>query len=754
MNTEEFLEQIRSSANYRGQIAHIGKLPERPAQYSSPEHMPSEALLERLRGLGITRLYSHQAAALDAIAEGKNVVLVTDTASGKTLAYNLPVLDRILSKPSTRALYLFPTKALAQDQLGKLGQFGLFPKVRFATYDGDTPTKERSAIRKSAHVILTNPDMLHLGILPNHEIWRQFFQGLEYVVVDEIHTYRGVFGAHMGNILRRLQRIAEFYGASPKFICCSATIGNPRELAQELTGQKCEVIDNDGSPKGERTVVFWNPPEIGEGDRRSPNSEVTDLFSALVSAGIRNIIFTRARITAELVLRYARQELANVSAHLKRKIESYRGGYTPEERREIEQRLFNGDLLGVAATNALELGVDIGGLDAVVMNGYPGTTSSLWQQAGRAGRAGEGSLAIMVAHNDPLEQYLIRHPEMLIDRPHEEVRANPGNPYVLASHIRCAAHERPIAFSELEIFGQNADKVVQTLEEAGLLEYRQGRWYHAFAESPAKRVDIRSASGEIFSIVDLKANRLLGTIEGARVFEVVHEGAIYLHRGEPYEVTNLDLTTKQALVIPSAATYYTDAINEIGIVVNSVLEETPLGEGLVSWGGVTVTEHVIGYRKRSLMTETTMGYYELDLPPRSFDTVAIWLRLPGEPNPLNKEAFMGFSGGAHAIEHVASALVPALVSCDRRDIGSAWYAIHPVTLSPTIFIYDTTPGGVGLAEGAYKHVKEWLEAVRSAISECSCQTGCPGCVLSPRCSTKNENVSKIDALNFLDKLLA
>lgn len=760
MDADQFLDTVRQSSIYADQLVHVRKLAARPARYSDPRHPPSGLLGETIRSMGIDRLYTHQAEALDAVAAGRHIVLVTSTASGKTLSYNLPVLESLFADRSARAIYLFPTKALAQDQRGKLDAFGLMPAIRCATYDGDTPKSERPPIRRSASIILTNPDMLHVGILPNHEQWAHFFNGLKFVVIDEIHIYRGVFGAHVGNIMRRLRRIAAYYGANPQFICCSATIHNPKELAETLTGLPFAQIDNDGSPKGQRTVALWNPPETADGGRRPPNTEATTLFLALVASGIRSIAFARARVTVELMLQYARKTLNVLDDESVPLVEAYRGGYTPEERRDIEKRLFNGSLLGVATTNALELGVDIGGLDAALLNGYPGSIASFWQQIGRVGRACEPSLSVLIAHNDPLEQYLVRRPGMLLDTPVENVRTDPGNPYVLATHLKCATFEQPLSPSELPMFGANAIGIAETMEADGELLYRQGRWFLPTPHSPASTVSIRSASGEIYTILDADTGRLMGTADADRAFEALHEGAVYLHRGETHIVRSLNLVAKHALVAPATLDYYTDAISETAVEVNHEMESKPLGSGAVGFGAVTITRHTMGFTRRCFGSGAILGYEELGLPTRSFDTTAVWLRLPAsELDDLVWEEGSPDEGlleaqGAHAIEHVASALVPALVSCDRGDIGSAWYSMHPATQCMTVFVFDMAPGGVGLAEEAYRQAEQWIQAVRDLIAECPCLSGCPGCVLSPRCPQRNATIDKVHALTLLDRMVA
>src|SRR5579871_5563817 len=487
MDFNGYLNDLRRAPFYKGQIAHVQRIPARKARYGDLERPLHPDLLARLRAQGIERLYAHQAEAINAARDGAHVTVVTATASGKTLCYNLPVLDTVLENPRARAFYLFPTKALAQDQLGKLNDFGLFPTVRFATYDGDTPSADRRFIKKGAHIVLTNPDMLHVGILPYHTSWSAFLANLKYVVVDEMHTYRGVFGAHVAHVLRRLRRLCALYRADPQFLCCSATIANPEELTQRLTGvEQPIIVDENGAPAGPRTFVFWNPPVIEqqEGTRRSTNMEATALFTDLVQQGVRNITFTRARKSAELILRYARNAFHQTFPELSKSIMAYRSGYTKEERRKIEQGLFEGKLIGVTATNALELGVDVGGLDATVLTGYPGTIASAWQQAGRAGRGGEEALSILVALDNPLDQFLMRHPDYFFGRPHERAVLDPDNRRILAQHLLCAAYERALTWDDLPAFGPNAKTALDSLEEQGKISYRNGKWRFAGADYP------------------------------------------------------------------------------------------------------------------------------------------------------------------------------------------------------------------------------------------------------------------------------
>ena len=756
MDFQGYLHDLRRAAFYKGQIAHVQRIPARVARYGELERPLTPALQERLDAQGLSRLYAHQADAVNAARDVEHVTVVTATASGKTLCYNLPVLDAVLDNPRARAFYLFPTKALAQDQLNKLNDFGLFPTVRFATYDGDTPTADRRFIKKGAHIVLTNPDMLHVGILPYHTTWSAFLANLKYVIVDEIHTYRGVFGAHVAHILRRLRRACEFYGADPQFLCCSATIANPEELTERLTGIAHPiVVDENGAPSGPRTFVFWNPPFVDaeQAQRRSAHIEATSLFTDLVTQGIRNITFAKARKSAELILRYARSDFAHRDPALSDRIMSYRAGYTPQERRAIERGLFTGKLVGVTATNALELGVDVGGLDATVLTGYPGTIASTWQQAGRAGRGGDESLSILVAFDNPLDQFLMRHPDYFFGRPHERAIVDPDNRRILTQHLLCAAYERALTKEDLPRFGVNAKIALANLEEEGKIVYRNGRWHFAGGDYPAAGVNIRSASDSTVKIVDEEnGHRLVGTVESGIAFKTVHEGAIYLHQGETYLVERLDLESQTAFVRPIEANYYTEARENSHILILETRASRPLGKTVASFGEVVVTNRVVGYRRKKLFSDEVLEIVDLDLPEQTFETEAFWFTAP---NDIFRELIIDggeLGGSIHAVEHAAIGMMPLLSTCDRWDVGGVSHPDHPDTGLPTIFIYDGYPGGVGIAEATYSTLDELLTATLAIITDCPCAEGCPSCVQSPKCGNNNEPLDKQGARRLLELL--
>ncbi|RME47450.1 MAG: DEAD/DEAH box helicase, partial [Chloroflexi bacterium] len=653
-NLDQLVQHLTQQSFYRDQIVHVERIPARGARYGRLRRGLPPALQDALKSIGVRRFYTHQAQAINAAREGHNVVVATSTASGKTLTYNVPVLEAVLSIPHARALYLFPTKALAQDQLRALGELtqGSLRGVRFATYDGDTPKSSRAKIRKQAAIVLTNPDMLHVGILPNHNLWSQFFANLKYVVIDEAHVYRGVFGSQVANVLRRLRRICRFYGADPQFICCSATIANPKEHVQQLTAASTVVVDDDGSPSGEKLFVLWNPPFLDEAktSRRSANIEATNLFVELVEHGLRTITFVKARKIAELILMYARDRLDKEAPELKSLIHSYRAGYLPQERRRIERDLFSGRLLGVTATNALELGVDIGSLDATVQVGYPGTIASTWQQAGRAGRGVRESLSILIGLDGPLDQYFMRHPAELFGRSHEHALIDPDNVYILEKHLPCAAYELPITAQDERLFGPGFVDAMINLERRHVLEYRHERWYYRGFDYPAQDVSIRAIGEGRYRLINQDTGQQIEEIEASTAFMRVHPGAIYLHQGESYLVTELDQVNRVARAKAVDVNYYTEPrqINDVRII--DTLDRQQAGATTAHFGKVMVTEHVIGYRKKQQFTETVLGEEFLDLPPTHFETRAMWWDIPPEVIEAVRRRKLDFLGGIHAAE--------------------------------------------------------------------------------------------------------
>ncbi|MBN1995591.1 MAG: DEAD/DEAH box helicase [Anaerolineae bacterium] len=772
MNPSDFIKHLKEQSFYQDQIAHVERISARSAQYTLLERPLLRPLVEAVKAGGTARLYSHQAQAIDAIRAGQDVVVATGTASGKTLCYNLPALEAILLNAQTRAIYLFPTKALAQDQLrvlknmvGHLKQTAPAPKnapsmtvPRFGTYDGDTPQSSRGRLRREGHIILTNPDMLHVGILPNHTLWGQFLKNLKFVVVDEAHIYRGVFGSHVAVVFRRLARLSQLYGSQPQFICCSATIANPGEHIKRLTGRKPVVVADDGSPRAPKQFVLWNPPFLDDKKtaRRSPNSEAANLFVEMARRDVRNITFTKARVVAELILNYARQTLNRTDPELKDRLASYRAGYLPEQRREIEQALFQGQLTGVTATSALELGVDVGNLDATVSVGYPGTVASLWQQAGRAGRGKSGSLAVLVGLDNPLDQYFMRHPAQLFGRPHEHALIDPGNVYILEQHLPCAAHEHPLTPADEILFGRGFVEAMVNLEERGVLTYQaeQDKWHYRGRDYPAERVSIRSIGRRPVALVDgSKKFKRLEEMDEVSAYSRVHPGAIYMHQGESYLVTELNLEKGQAVLVPARVDYYTQPRELSDIHIIRSLRHRQLKMATVYWGAVRVAQEVVGYKRVRQFSEANLGETPLEMPTNTFETRALWWDVPVEWAKHLARRGWDFMGGLHAVEHAAIGLLPLFAMCDRWDIGGLSTPMHPDTEKPQIFIYDGYPGGVGITEQGFNLLADLWAATLAAIKDCPCDDGCPSCIYSPKCGNNNEPLDKRAAIWILESLL-
>jgi DEAD/DEAH box helicase domain-containing protein len=750
MDPAAFLQRLTEEDVTRDRLVHVESLPPRSPEVAPFPGLP-DPLPARLRLLGIEGLYPHQARALELLEQGRNVIVASGTASGKTLVYDLAFATAALEDPRSTALFLFPTKALARDQLRQIRDLRL-PQVRAAVYDGDTPGPERALIRRTANLILTNPDMLHAGILPGHPRWADFFLRLSLIVVDEAHVCRGVFGSHVALVLRRLHRLVAHYGGVPRFVMASATVGNPAELAERLVGQPFEAVDEDRSPRGEKLFWLWNPPLLDDesATRGSAITEASLLLSRLVEDDVRAIAFARSRRAAEILADATRRGLAPA---LGDRVKAYRAGYLPEERRGLERALTHGDLLAVASTSALELGIDIGSLDASILTGYPGTRASMWQQAGRAGRRSEPSLAILVAQDDPLDQYLVTHPEDLFRKPPEAAVIDPTNPYVLGPHLRCAAREQPLGPEELGYFGEAGAQVADDLLGEGRLVQRRGRLHAPPGDAPHTDVDIRSASGRLFLIVEEGTGTLLGTVDEPRAFLQVHPGAIYLHQGEQYEVVELDLARSVALVRRSEADWYTQSRDTTDIEVLRSLTESKLGETPMFFGDVRVTDQVVGFVRKLHMTGEILDTVGLDLPPQSLVTRAVWWTVPDQVIAGAGVAPADLPGAAHAAEHAAIGLLPLVATCDRWDVGGVSTAFHPDTGSCAIFIYDGYPGGAGIAERGFGAAERWLGATLEAIRSCPCQSGCPSCVQSPKCGNGNEPLDKGAAASLLAEVL-
>ena len=722
------LEQLCGDPAHAHNFAVWRHLPARPAILADYPDGLDPKLGEALRQRGIQRLYSHQAEAAEAILSRENVVVVTPTASGKTLCYNLPVLSTILADPSARALYLFPTKALSQDQLAELHGLitTLGAEIKTFTYDGDTPGEARRLVRSAGHIVVTNPDMLHTGILPHHTKWVKLFENLRYVVIDELHNYRGVFGSHLANVLRRLRRICQFYGSDPVFICCSATIANPGELAERLIGAPVKLIDRNGAPGGEKVIAIYNPPIVNRelGIRRSSLFSARDIAGRLIAGGAQTIVFAPTRTTVELLLTYLRGRQRRLPGSAEQ-IYGYRSGYLPLERRKIEQGLRDGSVRGVVATNALELGIDIGGLEAAVLTGYPGTLASTWQQFGRAGRRDRLSVAILVASSSPLSQYVATHPDFIFDASTEAGLVNPDNLVVLAAHLKCAAFELP--FTAGEEFGAYGDQLLDLLCEEQIL-HRSGDRYFWMRESfPAEEVSLRSAAMDNVVIIEQGSKpRVIGEVDRASAPVLVHEEAIYIHAGEQYQVERLDWEEKKAYVRRVDVDYYTDAELAVDLKVIDGFAEQSVPSAQITHGEVAVTYLATIFKKIKLDTHENVGWGKIALPQEDLHTSSYWLALaPEATHGLRGDALQS---GLTGLGNVLRGVAPIFLMCDPRDIHLACEVRSPHTGAPTVFLYDAVPGGVGFAERLYEIHSSLIAAARDLTAACPCESGCPGCV--------------------------
>ena len=743
-----FLEHLRKHPTLGPRIAHHRRLPGRRARWGEPHAPVPDELDAALRSTGIERLWVHQAKSLDLTRSGSNVVAVTPTASGKTLIFALPVLETLLAEPGSRALFLYPTKALAQDQVQGLRRLaeatGRIRPPRFDLYDGDTPDALRKRIRRDPpEVLITNPDMLHLGILAHHEDWDLFLRGLRWVVLDELHVYRGVFGAHVHHILRRLRRLAASRGAHPRFVASSATVGNAAEFAERLVGEPFTVVETSGAPTSAREFVVMQPGSV------SPYTLAVRVLAEAASEGLRSIAFTKARRIAELV----NQWLVREHPELRRKIAPYRAGYLPEERREIERRLFRGDLLAVVSTSALELGVDVGGLDLCVLVGYPGSRTSTWQRIGRVGRSGRDAIVVWIALPDALDQYLVAHPDLLFEGAFEPAVLDPWNPAVASAHLVCAAAELPLGREELAAEDPRAIAVATALEREGRLALDEsGRRWHAFARRPQREVNPRAA-GTPFSIEQKGGRRPLGTIDAMRVHHECHPGAIYLHAGESYRVLSLDLDARRVEVEPARVEYYTVVLGEKETEILETRTRRPLRGASpaveAGFGTLRVTVRIRGYQKKRLFDGEVFATHPLEVPPLVFETTGLWLDLPGSLGPAFAADGRHFMGGIHATEHAMIGLFPLLAIADRGDVGGISYTHHPQTGGPAVFLYDGMPGGAGLAERAFEELETLLGRTCEHIEACACEEGCPLCIQSPRCGNGNKPLDKEAARRLL-----
>jgi DEAD/DEAH box helicase domain-containing protein len=716
-------------------VRSIRHLPAREGQYSELPAKLDERIRQALRGRGIERLYSHQAASFEAVNAGRNAVIVTPTASGKTLCYNLPVLNRILSDPGARSLYLFPTKALAEDQLnemhGMVEQMG--GDLKCFTYDGDTPQDARRAIRERANVVLTNPDMLHSGILPHHTKWAKLFENLQYFIIDELHYYRGVYGSHLANILRRLRRLCEFYGSKPQFICCSATIANPKELAEAITAEPFDLIDQNGAPAGEKFFVMYNPPVVNRqlGIRRSYLHESRRIALDAIERGQQTLVFANNRLATEILVTYLKDAVEK-GPTAQGLIRGYRGGYLPKERREIEAKLRSGDIRGVVATNALELGVDIGSLDAVVLAGYPGTIASTWQRSGRAGRRQNTSLAVLVASSAPLDQFIVEHPDYFFGQPPERATVNPDNTEILLNHLKCAAFELPIR--EGEKFGpHDTTELCQFLKELGLVNLSAKAWHWTSDSYPADSISLRAVTSDNFVVVDVTdQNTVIAEVSFPVALVTLHEKAIYLHEARQYQVEKFDYAQRKAFVRRVECDYFTDAIDYTQVKILEEFDRRPVQLACACHGEVRVNRQIVGFKKVKFYTLENVGAGNLSIPEQEMHTTSWWMHFPaGFLAQMHgyspSERANGLAGLGNALKAVAA----MLVMCDPRDIGTSLteeIAGGLVAWEPNLYLYDTYPGGIGQSLPLFQQTKRLLSAAQDLIRACGCESGCPSCV--------------------------
>lgn len=746
----EFVRALRDDPRFMENVTEWRVLPAREAKYAPFPQELDARIVQVLKARGIERLYTHQRQALDCALAGRDFVVVTPTASGKTLCYNLPVLNAILKDDAARALYLFPTKALSSDQVAELYSMveALGADIKAFTYDGDTPASARTAIRQAGHVVVTNPDMLHQGILPHHTKWVRLFENLKYVVIDEIHAYRGVFGSNLANVLRRLERICAFYGAHPTFICCSATIHNPKELAENMTARSMTMIDDNGAPAGRRHVIFYNPPVINRqlGIRTGSLPTTRDIAARLVRAGVQSIVFARSRLAVEVLVRYAKDIVRDPLGNAGR-VRGYRGGYLPTLRREIERELRAGNVDLVVSTNALELGIDIGQLDACVMCGYPGTIASTWQQAGRAGRRSNESLMILVASSNPLDQYIIGHPDYFFGQSPERAFINPDNLYILLNHLKCAAYELP--FQEGEKFGnvEETDELLHYLADQNILRLVSGRWYWMAEEFPQAGVNLRSASDQNFLIIDItnpKKHRVIGEMDRFTVPMLLHKYAIYMHEGRQYQVEELDFDDKKAYIREVDVGYYTDADLTTSLKVLDEFESEPLGLLSRHRGEVLVSSIVTLFKKIRFDTHENLGWGPVTLPELEMQTTACWWTLPAgmEAKYGKDDMKTAMVALAYLMRHIA----PMYLMCASTDISVVYHVKDPFSDQPTVYLYDHIPGGVGLSDRVYEMNMELFVEARRMLAACPCENGCPSCVGAESVGGKKTLIAILDEL--------
>lgn len=730
MNLEQVLEYLKTTDSIRKNVTKWVEIPAREASWAEFPSCIDPRLAKALGSRGITKLYTHQAEAIEAVVGGEDIVVVTPTASGKTLCYNIPVLNAILKDEESRAIYLFPTKALSQDQTAELHELitEMGIDIKTYTYDGDTPQSARKAVRQAGHVVVTNPDMLHSGILPHHTKWTKLFENLRFVVIDEVHNYRGVFGSHLANVIRRLRRICNFYGSNPQFICCSATIANPAELASRITGNQVRLIDKNGAPSGSKHLIFYNPPVVNKelGIRKSSVMESEKLAELLIRNGIQTIVFTRSRLNVEVLVTYLKGIFKGKSGG-DDKVRGYRGGYLPNLRREIEKGLRNGDITGVVSTNALELGIDIGALEACIICGYPGSIASTWQQAGRAGRRSGVSAAFLVASSNPLDQYIVSNPDYFFGSSPENGLINPDNLVILYNHMKCAAFELP--FEDGEKFGvETTAEMLSYMEEARILRHVGNRWHWMSDVFPSEAVSLRSASNENFIIIDISSphHRVIGETDRFSAPMLIHEEAIYMHEGEQYQVEKLDFDDKKAYVRKVDVDYYTDASLAVDLKVIDVFREDA-GHTVVKCSGeVMVSSIVTMFKKIKLYTHENIGSGPVNLPELEMHTTSYWVGLPGElPDDMTQS---DMQNGLLGLSNILANAAPIYLMCDPGDIRVVSQVRAPFKNRPTVYIYDSCPGGVGFSEKLFELHHELFTTARDMVNKCGCDSGCPSCV--------------------------
>ena len=733
MNVAQVLDRLTADAEFCSNLTEWRTIEARPARYGGFPEKLHPKLVEAFKRKGVHDLYTHQREAIDAVLNGENVCVVTPTASGKTLCYNIPVLNRLMENPNARALYLFPTKALSQDQVHELKNTidGLEVKIGTYTFDGDTPASARKAVRSAGHIVVTNPDMLHTGILPHHTIWIRLFENLEFVVIDEIHHYRGVFGSHLANVLRRLKRICAFYRSDPLFICCSATINNPKELAERITEKPVRLVDNNGAPSGERHFLFFNPPVVNAelGIRKSSVKEASRIATQLLSRNIQSIVFARSRLRVEILTTYLKEAVRKLGKD-HNLVKGYRGGYLPTERRAIEKGLREGDIMTVVSTNALELGIDIGSLDVCIMTGYPGNVASTWQQAGRAGRRSGVSLVILISSSSPLDQYIISNPEYFFGQPPESGVVDPNNLIIVTSHLKCAAFELP--FKDGESFGldpASTREILQYLEENRILRHVKDKWHWSADTYPAEDISLRTAAPGNVVILDTTDNgRVIGEIDLFAAPVEVYENAVYLHQTAQYTIERLDLDDRKAYARPIEVDYYTDAQIKVDLKVLDTFQHERLAQADKCCGEVSVTWLPTMYKKIKFGSHENVGWGEIHLPESTMHTSAYWIEFPEDAGERIELGQKELGESLHALSNTLRQVAPVQVLCDLTDIRAQAMLRAPFSDRPTIYLYESYPGGVGFSDKIYTHHNRLLDAAISLLKQCRCKEGCPSCV--------------------------